>query len=1366
VGKGLGTAIAQVSPDVRRAKASQDMLAEQNKQSVAALNQQLRNPGLSVEQRAKVQKAVGAITQNTQDVMGQQAQTAQDVAAITDPRKQAASIGSIGFDIATLGVGTGGTKAVSAALKSGGIKQAAKTLGTQSAKTAGLAAPSGALFPVIEKGKDATIKDILTGAGTAAAFGAALPGISSGVAAGAKPIVKAIKGAPKLNQVGAIGKDVNPKIPSKIHPEDQAVMSDFIDYARKVYKPGAKETPKLELEASRLAEHYGLDTSKAKTVGQLADVFDKTLQNTKKSIFSLPKLNQGGYVQVPGKTPKATVPQAVKLGDGESLADYGITKLKNKADFDTAVTTVAKQTGESVDVAQGRVMKLIERGRESTAAGVPGSVSRGALTPIEGRAMKNQAVKEIMQDISKARGASEVESSQIAGSIASQAKQLGVKLDDGFINRYQTNALADDAEKQLGAHIKSITDAIFKKEQALNPDIQYRKNYVPQSYTQSDEAIAQAAHSLQTATGAANPRAFQTYAEAAQYGLTPKFKTIDQMIATSAKKAEEATRNKTLVDKGLKNGIFTTNNEGVPVIGIKSPSGEQVYANKKVADIINNSLQQGSGGLSKALHETAHVFGTIQDVMLQGGVPGTNANFFVFGQAVKDTTRNIGKFYHPIQAVKQETNLVGDIFRGKMATQKRFTEGSFKAGGQQVKNSDFVKGLANEGLYLEPQTSMSDIGKNAVQRGWNTLGNKPTFGRYMPNRNLSTAQEVYQQSIKKLGHDDAVKLAANTVKDYMGIVDELGKGRSNLTNDIMGVSLFAPKYRESIINALNNVVRSVIDPRTYGDNAYKPSRELATGMLITLAGYELLNRKLNDGKSMFDNREGQALSLQVPYGEKDAKGNQPVVNIPFMPGFMTIPRAAVGAVTAGARGDVGGVISQAGKALSAPLQTVSSVVSNQDFWGNPIRMDEKNATALGEDPASTGKQALQAAGYVAGQLSPAWVRGVVQQVSGKPTEQAIATALEAPIRFGKVMNPETTAYFKDREEIYQSLNKNDRAVWDAIHPPIKKNKSGEYLVDKTVDSGLARAANYLDHPEVLAAENEMAKRAADRGQKVDPLFTLPGDQQRIALRLDTLPPKDPNKKVLRADNPWFEDFSKARSAFFDSLPPGDPNKPKGPIAYPEASPQVASLTKAYYQLEDPSQRRQMLTDNPEIADQFAKEEQYSRAVRAAKDLPQYDKFPEPTKEVQNLLDFYSALPKGEANGKSKTRSAWIKSHPNEWAKLTEQFNKQALYNLEEDMKVAAFEGHDPTEKGIKAIASLDKSISGSAGGSYAGFYRKGGGGSGGTIAETYNPYKYNVSLTAGGSVAKPKVAVRATGAAKSQKVAKAKPKVSIKKSTA
>ena len=96
--------------------------------------------------------------------------------------------------------------------------------------------------------------------------------------------------------------------------------------------------------------------------------------------------------------------------------------------------------------------------------------------------------------------------------------------------------------------------------------------------------------------------------------------------------------------------------------------------------------QKDSTGLAKAIAKTAHAFGVAQDVMLQGGVPGTNANFFVTGQMVKDTTRNIGKApLHPIQATKQEGHLLGDFFRGNKGTQKRFAEGTFKAGGKQIK---------------------------------------------------------------------------------------------------------------------------------------------------------------------------------------------------------------------------------------------------------------------------------------------------------------------------------------------------------------------------------------------------------------------------------------------------------------------------------------------------------------------------------------------------------------------------------------------------------------------------------------------------------------------------------------------------------
>jgi len=125
---------------------------------------------------------------------------------------------------------------------------------------------------------------------------------------------------------------------------------------------------------------------------------------------------------------------------------------------------------------------------------------------------------------------------------------------------------------------------------------------------------------------------------------------------------------------------------------------------------------------------------------------------------------------------------------------------------------------------------------------------------------------------------------------------------------------------------------------------------------------------------------------------------------------------------------------------------------------------------------------------------------------------------------------------------------------------------------------MTRAANFLNSPAVLAAANEMARRAKDRGEKVDPFFELDPTQQRIALRMDTLPPKDPNRTVLKRENAWYKDFSTARSAFFDSLPAGDPNKPKGPIDYPEASDQVKQLQDAYYQIKDPKMKRDFMLE--------------------------------------------------------------------------------------------------------------------------------------------------------------------------------------------
>lgn len=781
------------------------------------------------------------------------------------------------------------------------------------------------------------------------------------------------------------------------------------------------------------------------------------------------------------------------------------------------VTAKSGITTEQGPISQTEIQRLMKesadkvRGRDAT-------TERAVIE----KAAKDPRVQEVLQTISRSK--SGVEGNLTTAEIQSAAKNAGVKLDAGFIDRYQAGKLKPN-ERAVGAKVKEVTDRIFEQQKALNPKIEYRQNYVPQSYKDAESVVQDAAKRLQTKTGAAQPRAFNTYKEARAFGLNPKYQSLDQMIGANAGEASRAATNREAIVQGLKSGVFdvTPDKGWAPVTGFFDNNGNQLYAQKNVADTFNGVTQGATSGLGKVLDKTAKFSGKAQDVMLQGGLPGTNANFFVFGQGVKDTTRNIGKaILHPVQAVKQEKNLIGDFFRGKQGTVERFAK---------PENAAFVREMANRGLYINPETSLSNATKGALERNWDKLGNNPTFGRYMPNRMLSTAQEVYEQSAKKLGHQGALDLAAETTKAFTGQVDQILKGRNKLTSDAIASVAFAPKYRESIIKALTNVVKSVSTEA--GNKAYAPSRQLLVGMIATLGAYEALNKKYS-GHSMFENREGQTLSLEIPYGEKDSKGNQPVINIPFMPGFTTIPRAIFEGGKALSKGDIKGVAGQLSKGLSAPLQTAGSLYANEDYKGQPIYIDQKTADKEGVDPDSAGSSLGKVGAYVGGQFSPAWVRGAIDKAQGKPTEQALATALEAPVKFGKVINPETTAYFENKDNFYKGLNKNEKALFDKMNPA-KKNINGENIRGDKLP--LTSAANYGD----LVANPDFAAKyqAYKRNEKNhDPLWDLDKNQLRSYMQAQVISKNDPGgdgTTVRKLYDRLPQDFFDKRSAYFADL---------------------------------------------------------------------------------------------------------------------------------------------------------------------------------------------------------------------------------------
>jgi len=133
-------------------------------------------------------------------------------------------------------------------------------------------------------------------------------------------------GLKPLNQDGFVQVGRTPK---KIHPEDKNIMSDFIDMQRGTYKPDSNTAFNLELDASHIAERYGLDMPSDPK--KLANVFDQRLtqegfgkQPTTKLVSATP-LDEANVKQ-------PTTSRAVKLSEFENaLIPEGLPKAQREA---------------------------------------------------------------------------------------------------------------------------------------------------------------------------------------------------------------------------------------------------------------------------------------------------------------------------------------------------------------------------------------------------------------------------------------------------------------------------------------------------------------------------------------------------------------------------------------------------------------------------------------------------------------------------------------------------------------------------------------------------------------------------------------------------------------------------------------------------------------------------------------------------------------------------------------------------------------------------------------------------------------------------------------------------------------------------
>ena len=524
----------------------------------------------------------------------------------------------------------------------------------------------------------------------------------------------------------------------------------------------------------------------------------------------------------------------------------------------------------------------------------------------------------------------------------------------------------------------------------LHPDITKRENYLPGVYDQPEAAKEEALRLLKQTTGNDKRKYFNNYQEAYDVaGLTPRYKSVDALVGSNKGEALKAVEHQKVVNDAIEKGLLLPE-KGAPrnwveVSGIASPDGKRLYAQKEVADRINNALQEGTGGVSKGLRLGRKISSGLQEITLSAGIPGTTFNMYVGGQVMKDLL-GAGR-----------VSVLKDVILSSTTgmTQRRFAQ---KAG--------FIKKLTAAGADIgNVQSSLSSQGESKAANIFHALVDRPTFERYVPNTKLTVAENTYKRLIKKgVSEDEAIKIAAKTTNIFNGVVDNLAKGRSKDAQNAAGALLFAPKYREGIINTLANSVKAW-SPKNIKDPSYAMSRRLAVGTLITAVLYDQANRAIN-GHSMFNNPRGKELTLQIPYGKqflvegKNSDGTpngkfskqQKTVNIPLFPSYLTIPRAAFNTIKAAVHGDTKEAFSAASTALSAPINVAQDVVNNQDYFGRDIYKSEDSA---GTKLAKSGE-------YVAKQLLPGHARAAVDYAQGKPGEQALAAGLELPVNFGSI----------------------------------------------------------------------------------------------------------------------------------------------------------------------------------------------------------------------------------------------------------------------------------------------------------------------------------------------------------------------------
>lgn len=621
-----------------------------------------------------------------------------------------------------------------------------------------------------------------------------------------------------------------------------------------------------------------------------------------------------------------------------------------------------------------------------------------------------------------------------------------------------------------GQEIKERFDALYEYARKNGfPELAYQERYLPHIYGNTDKQIREATMKALAKKGMTdgeiiaymngtklspdrsvhlkvNPffekyRIFKTYEEARMFGLKPKYDKISDLLGAYERLLLQTSAARNFIDDLAEAGkIVVERIAPMDWQPIKyGPAGIKGYwASPKVGNFIDNLFQglEDQGLFGKFVHRIAELNKFGQNIALSGGAPFTSVNFFTMGIVNKELMRgNLKAFKAFITANSDKAtiqSLQNDYKYIEMMARNGIPFRSIAGVPQETYETIKTKwGNLKTSIKEKPLSPSSYSGFfEIVGEGVDKVFGKKTFDNFLPLLYTQVFKDSYLSLIKSgMSDTQAQVMAANLTRLSQGIMEDVG--RSQKTQDELTALFFAPVYRESIINVLTNTAKSVTTQ--IKNPMYNYNRKLLAGLIIAFGVYQLLNKKLN-GQYTWQNPQNHEADLRIPLS------NGQIAYVPFMPGFMALPRTIIGGANGLLQGDVNKAFEKLGTSFSMVLKTTLDVLTNTNYFGDPIY---KDTDTRAEKIAKIGS-------YIGLEFNHPYVKELVKQISGntKPLYQSMITATELPIKFSTQSKEDLSDFYNSLAEkavANAKINKKYRAIYENVQTLVNEGKPDEAL---------------------------------------------------------------------------------------------------------------------------------------------------------------------------------------------------------------------------------------------------------------------------------------------------------------------------------